>query len=111
LEGAPELVIEIAVSSVSYDLHEKLRVYRRNGVQEYIVWRTLDKQINWFELKDGEYVLLAPDEAGAIKSNVFPGLWLAVNDLLNGDLAKVLAKLNEGLATEEHKDFAQKLNG
>ena len=111
LEGAPELVIEIAVSSVSYDLHEKLRVYRRNGVQEYIVWRTLDKQINWFELKDEEYVLLAPDETGAIKSNVFPGLWLAVNDLLNGDLAKVLAKLNEGLATEEHKDFAQKLNG
>jgi len=95
------------VSSVSYDLHEKLRVYRRNGVQEYIVWSTLDKQINWFELKDEEYVLLAPDETGAIKSNVFPGLWLAVNDLLNGDLAKVLAKLNEGLATEEHKLFLE----
>jgi hypothetical protein len=34
-------------------------------------------------------------------------LWLAVNDLLNGDLAKVLAKLNEGLATEEHKLFLE----
>jgi len=108
LEGAPELVVEVAVSSVSYDLHEKLRVYRRNGVQEYIVWRTLDKQLDWFELRDGEYVPLPPNENGIVKSKVFPGLWLAVNDLLSGDLGKVLAKLNEGLATEEHKDFAQK---
>ncbi|MBI5052905.1 MAG: Uma2 family endonuclease [Chloroflexi bacterium] len=111
LEGAPELVIEIAVSSASYDLYEKLRVYRRNGIQEYIVWRVLDQKIDWFELKDGEYVPFMPDVSGVIKSKVFPGLWLVVNDLLNGDLAKVLAKLNEGLTAEEHKDFAQKLNG
>jgi len=110
LEGAPELVIEVAVSSASYDLHEKLRVYRRNGIQEYIVWRVLDKQIDWFELKDGEYVRLTQDEGGVIKSNIFPGLWLAANNLLNGDLAKVLAKLNEGLATEEHREFVEKLN-
>lgn len=37
LEGAPELIVEIAASSASYDLHEKLRAYRRNGVQEYLV--------------------------------------------------------------------------
>jgi Uma2 family endonuclease len=111
LEGAPELVIEIAVSSASYDLHEKMRVYRRNGIQEYIVWRVLDQKVDWFELKDGEYVPFVPDVSGVIKSKVFPGLWLAVNELLSGDLGKVLAELNEGLATEEHKDFAQKLNG
>jgi len=45
VEGAPELVIEIAASSASYDLHDKLRAYRRKGVQEYIVWRTLDRAI------------------------------------------------------------------
>src|SRR3954453_7071257 len=39
IEGAPELVAEVSSSSVSYDLHEKLRVYRRNGVREYLVWR------------------------------------------------------------------------
>ena len=43
VEGAPELVVEIAASSASYDLHDKLRAYRRSGVQEYIVWRTLDR--------------------------------------------------------------------
>src|SRR5262245_56739928 len=32
VEGAPELVAEVASSSVSYDLGKKLHVYRRNGV-------------------------------------------------------------------------------
>ena len=32
LEGPPELVAEITASSVSYDLHVKLNVYRRSGV-------------------------------------------------------------------------------
>jgi len=50
IEGAPELIVEIAASSASYDLHDKLRVYRRNGVQEYIVWRTYNQQIDWFYL-------------------------------------------------------------
>ena len=35
--GDPELVAEVAASSVSYDLHAKLNAYRRNGVREYIV--------------------------------------------------------------------------
>ncbi len=43
LEGAPELIVEIASSSASYDLHDKKKVYRRNGVQEYIVWRVGDR--------------------------------------------------------------------
>ena len=40
IEGAPELVVEIVASSTSVDLHDKLRAYRRNGVREYVVWRT-----------------------------------------------------------------------
>jgi Uma2 family endonuclease len=40
IEGAPQLVVEIAISSASYDLHAKRRAYRRNGVREYVVWRT-----------------------------------------------------------------------
>ena len=39
IEGAPELVAEVAASSVSLDLGSKLEAYRRNGVHEYIVWR------------------------------------------------------------------------
>src|SRR5438093_6917044 len=39
LVGAPELVVEIAASGESIDLHAKLRAYRRNGVKEYLTWR------------------------------------------------------------------------
>jgi hypothetical protein len=35
IEGGPELIAEIAASSAAYDLHDKLRAYRRNQVQEY----------------------------------------------------------------------------
>jgi Uma2 family endonuclease len=41
LEGSPDLAVEIAASSVSYDLYDKREVYRRNGVKEYIVWQVL----------------------------------------------------------------------
>jgi Uma2 family endonuclease len=44
LEGAPELVVEISATSTSYDLHDKLKIYRRNGVQEYIVWQVYESE-------------------------------------------------------------------
>lgn len=110
LEGPPELIVEIALSSAAYDLHDKFRVYRRNGVQEYIVWQIYDKRLDWFRLSDkGEYVLLKPDEAGVARSQVFPGLNLKVTTLLNGDLAGVLAELQEELQTAEHKAFLDRL--
>jgi Uma2 family endonuclease len=109
IEGAPELIIEIAASSALYDLHEKLRVYRRNGVQEYIVWRVLDKQIDWYRLVDGEYVPQVSDETGLIHSQVFPGLCLAVQSLLDGNLAKVLTELQKGLGIPKHLAFVERL--
>lgn len=110
LEGAPELVIEIAASSASIDLHDKLKVYRRNGVQEYFVWQVYDKRVDWFELQDGEYLPLARDEeSGAHMSKVFPGLYLSAKALLDGDLAGVLAELQKGLASPEHKAFVDQL--
>ncbi len=66
VEGAPELIVEIASSSASYDLHDKLKAYRRNGVQEYIVWRVIDRQLDWFHLQAGEYIPCQPDESGVI---------------------------------------------
>lgn len=109
LEGAPELVVEIAAGSVSYDLHDKLRVYRRNGVREYVVWRIHDRQIDWFVLEDDEYRRLEPDADRVLHSTVFPGLRLAVEALLTGDVAAVLAELRQGLDTDEHADFVKRL--
>lgn len=94
--GAPELIVEIAASSASYDLHAKLNVYRRNQVQEYLVWRVYDRQFDWFRLNEGEYFQPEPNSEGIICSQVFPGLWLDKTALLAGDLAKVLAVLQAG---------------
>lgn len=109
IEGAPELVAEIAASSVSYDLHEKLKAYRRNGVKEYIVWRVLDKSVDWFKLESGEFVRQQPDGQGIFKSTVYPGLWLDAAALIAGQPAKVLAVLQQGLATVEHTAFVAHL--
>jgi Uma2 family endonuclease len=109
IEGAPELVAEVAASSASYDLHAKLRVYRRNGVREYIVWRVLDQEIDWFVLRAGQYERLPLDTAGLYRSETFPGLWLDPAALLRGDLATVLAVVQRGLASLEHDAFAARL--
>ena len=111
LEGAPELVVEIAASSATYDLHDKLRVYRRNGVREYVVWRVHDRRIDWFVLTDDEYRRLEPDADGILHSTVFPGLRLAAKALLAGNVAAVLAELQRGLDTDEHAAFVKRLRG
>ena len=110
LEGAPELIVEVAASSASYDLHEKLKVYRRNQVQEYLVLRVYDRQIDWFRLTEGEYIKLEPNGDGITCSQVFLGLWLDKTALLAGNLAKVLEVLQSGLASQEHQDFVKNLS-
>ena len=111
IEGAPELIVEIAASSASYDLHEKLELYRRNGVKEYMVWQIYESRLDWFELREGRYVVLEPDSRGILHSRVFPGLDLASDALLTGDLASVLSELQAGLQTESHAAFVRYLAG
>lgn len=110
VEGPPELVVEIAATSASYDLHDKLNVYRRNGVQEYIVWQVLDRRLDWFRLEEGEYVPLLPNADGIIRSRIFPGLHLAVTALLAGDMTTVLAELRRGTETDAHIAFVKRLS-
>jgi Uma2 family endonuclease len=109
VEGSPELVAEVAASSASYDLHDKLRAYRRNGVREYIVWRVYDQAIDWFVLRDEQYQRLVPDSAGIYRSEVFPGLWLDAAALLRGDPVAVSQAVQQGLASPEHAAFVDRL--
>ncbi|BAY08302.1 Uma2 family endonuclease [Calothrix sp. NIES-2098] len=109
IEGAPELIVEIAASSVSLDLHDKLKVYRRNQVQEYLVWRVYDGEFDWFKLQEGEYIKLTPNADGVICSQIFPGLWLDKAALLTGNLARVLEVLQQGLTSAEHQSFVENL--
>jgi Uma2 family endonuclease len=109
IEGAPDLVAEIAASSASYDLHAKLNVYRRNEVREYIVWRVYDHQIDWYVLRGGAYELLAAGPDGILRSTVFPGLDLDPAALLRGDLAAAFAVVQQGLNTPRHAEFVARL--
>lgn len=109
IEGAPELVLEVASSSASYVLHAKLHVYRRNGVREYVVWRVLDEAIDWFVLRDGEYERLDPGDDGMLRSAVFAGLWLDPAALVRHDLATVLATVQRGVTNPDPAAFAATL--
>ena len=106
--GAPELVAEIAASSVSYDLHVKLNCYRKHGVKEYVVWRVYDNAIDWMILRGGEYERLAFKD-DIYKSEIFPGLWLDPVAMLRGDVATVIQTLQKGIGTAEHKSFLARL--
>lgn len=105
VEGAPELVVEIAASSASYDLHDKLPVYRRTGVKEYLIWQIEDQQFDWLYLQEGQYLTVEANAVGLVCSRVFPGLHLDVAALLTDDLAGVLQAAQVGTAGAEHQEF------
>ncbi|HEY2412974.1 MAG TPA: Uma2 family endonuclease [Pirellulaceae bacterium] len=109
IEGAPELIVEVSGSTVSFDLHTKFNVYRRCGVKEYIVWRVLDRAIDWFVLAGGAYERHTTDIDGLIKSVTFPGLWLNAEAMVQLDLARVFADLQRGIASPEHAEFVKRL--
>jgi Uma2 family endonuclease len=105
LEGPPELIVEIAASSAAYDMHDKRRVYARNGVQEYLVVQMYERRTDWFALREGVYETLTPDESDVLRSQVFPGLWLQPSAFWAGDLAAMLSTLQQGLDSPEHATF------
>ncbi|MEP7338835.1 MAG: Uma2 family endonuclease [Acidobacteriota bacterium] len=109
LEGGPELVVEVSASTASHDLNAKKQVYQRHGVHEYIVWRTHDEAIDWFELRRGRYVRVNPDTDGIIESKVFPGLRLMVSALARGEYAAALRELQAGVASAKHEAFVAAL--
>ncbi|HYT90150.1 MAG TPA: Uma2 family endonuclease [Gemmataceae bacterium] len=109
VEGGPELVAEVAVSSADFDLKVKLPLYARHKVREYLVWRVADKEIDWFVLRGSKYGRLRPGADGLYRSKVFPGLWLAAQTLLGGDLKAMAAAVQHGVGSPEHAAFVQKL--
>jgi Uma2 family endonuclease len=109
IEGAPELVAEIATCSAVLDLGAKKNAYRRNGVQEYLVWQTFENHLSWFRLQNEEFISIEPDVEGIIRSSIFPGLWLDVPALLADTMMDVLNILQAGIADSAHEAFVQSL--
>jgi Uma2 family endonuclease len=102
--GAPELVAEVAGSTIGIDLGKKKQVYARNGVKEYLLWRVEDAAMDWFILRAGQYEPM-PLHDGIFRSEAFPGLWLDTQALLRGDFARVHEILEQGLKSREHASF------
>lgn len=109
IAGGPELAAEVAASTISMARNAKLRVYRRNNIREYIIWRVEDQAIDWFVLRDGQYEQLPRNADGLLQSEQFPGLWLDADALMRFDLARVLQVLQQGLACPEHAAFVAQL--
>jgi Uma2 family endonuclease len=109
LVGAPELIVEVAATNANYDLNDKLDLYRKYGVREYVVWRVFDKEIDWFVLRAGQYERLAPAPDGISRSEVLPGLWLDATALIAGDMRRVLQAVQQGASSPEHAAFVARL--
>ncbi len=105
--GAPELIAEIALSSRSIDLHDKLLDYARYGVREYLVVCPREGRLRWFDLPADEE--LHPERDGVCRVRVFPGLWVHAAALLAKDYGRLMATLQQGLATAEHAEFVARL--
>ena len=108
--GAPELAVEICLTSTEVDFSPKLSLYARAGVREYITVQLFPPQtLTWRMLRDGSYVELPPDPDAILRSQVFPGLWLDVEAFWRDDAATTLATLGAGLATPAHAEFVARL--
>ena len=107
VEGAPELIAEVAHSSRAIDLHAKRDDYTRYGVREYLVLNLRDRRLHWFDLAAGRE--LQPDADGVFRIRVFPGLWVHGEALLARDFHRLTATLAQGLATPEHAAFVARL--
>jgi Uma2 family endonuclease len=108
--GGPELVVEISVSSRSYDLHQKLDDYEKGGVGEYLVLDLRDSRVRWFSRVDDRFQDLEPGADGVFRSRTFPGLWLDPAALIANDKPQLIATLDRGLASPEQADFVARLH-
>ena len=107
--GAPELILEVAVSSTSRDLGVKLRLYEQMGVREYLIAVAAEEKLIWNELTPSGYRTRKPGRDGMIRSRCFPGLWLDTEALWHLDRTSLSAVLREGIASPEHAAFVKRL--
>jgi Uma2 family endonuclease len=107
--GAPEFLAEVCISSTAYDLHQKLEVYQEAGVQEYLAVLMREREVRWNRLTNGRFDVVPAPAEGVYRSAAFPGLWLDAAALLRGEFARVLAVLNDGINSPEHKQFVEQL--
>lgn len=110
LSGAPDLAVEVCRSSHSYDLGPKLALYQRTGIPEYLAILIEERRVEWRILRKGRYQFLKAQD-GIFKSRVFPGLWIDEPAFWNGDEARLMAAVDEGLRSPEFLKFKARKPG
>lgn len=105
--GASELMAEISHSTRSIDMSLKRVEYKRFGVREYVVLCIEDRELHWFDFRSGR--LIKPNRQGIMRSRVFPGLWIDLQALLNRDTHRIVAVIQQGVASREHAAFVKRL--
>lgn len=108
LEGVPELAVEVTASTFTIDSKEKFRVYEKHGVKEYLLWNTEAGTITWYARHKDKFVPMKSNRAGILKSKIFPGLWLEVAAMREGDMTQVMKTLYEGLASAPHRQYVKR---
>jgi len=107
IEGPPELVAEVSHSSHAIDLFSKHDDYRRYGVAEYLVVSLHEAELRWFDLPADRELHADADDVYRLKG--FPGLWIHAPAFFARDYGRLVATLEQGLATPEHAAFVQRL--
>ncbi|GAC1320572.1 MAG: hypothetical protein NVSMB14_16530 [Isosphaeraceae bacterium] len=109
IKGAPELVVEVSLSTRRLDLDARKLDYERSGVLEYLFIGVEPDEVVWFVRRGERFDQLAPDADGIFRSEAFPGLWLDPAALFASDGRGLIATLERGLATPEHAAFVARL--
>jgi len=107
IEGAPELVAEIAHSTHALDLNDKKEAYAQFGVSEYLVVSLKENRLRWFDLRAAKE--LEADAQGICRIRTFPGLWIDSGALLKRAYRPLMDTLTQGLASAEHTEFVKRL--
>ena len=99
--GPPELVVEVANSSLSYDLGEKRDLYEAAGVQEYLVHATRERRLLMMRRDGDRFRTVMPDADGVLASRIFPGLVFDTAAIIADDIAAAEATLDRVMQSPE----------
>ena len=102
VEGAPELLAEVAHSSRAIDMNQKRADYEKAGVVEYLVLCIEEQQLHWFDFSNAGVLRAGRD--GIFRSRVFPGLWIDAKALLAQNTARLIEVVQMGIASRPHAD-------
>ena len=66
-----------------------------------------ERRLHWFHFPSGEEIM--PNRQGVRRSQVFPGLWIDEQALLEQNDQRLIEVVQQGLASRAHAAFVRRL--